>query len=205
MSILIVGANGNMGKRYGAILTYLGKQWSGVDAEHNRHFVLASARASEGVIIATPTATHAQVIRDVLPAGKPILCEKPVTKNVVELKEILGEAKTPFRMVYQYQLMVSGSRIGRSHYDYFRHGNDGLVWDCLQIIGLSRGKPDLGEASPVWRCMINGKALNLAHMDAAYIAYVQAWLKYPKQDPGEIIAIHEKVDDFERSLTLATN
>jgi len=99
--------------------------------------------------------------------------------------------------------LAGKNRIGRSHYDYFRHGNDGLVWDCLQIIALARSAPLLRETSPMWSSMINGKALNIAHMDAAYMAYVQAWFKYPAQDMGEIIGIHEKVDAFEKGFQFA--
>lgn len=204
MSVLIIGANGNMGKRYGSILNYLGKEWSGVDIEHNKHYIRDVASKSEGVIVATPTDTHIRIIKDLLPLDKPILCEKPVTKNVTELKELTKGLKGPFRMVYQYSILVDYIRIGRSHYDYFRHGNDGLSWDCLQVIALARGVPALGEQSPVWRCMINGKSLNLSHMDAAYIAYVQAWFRYPKHDLGEIVAIHEKVDAFDRSSHAAS-
>lgn len=198
MSILIVGTHGSMGKRYEAILRYLGKQFVGVDKEHNRHYVNEQAAKADGIIIATPTDTHAEYIERFAPLSKPILCEKPVTKSIDELNRLLETVKshkTPFRMMYQYKVLATQSSIGKSHYDYFRHGSDGLVWDCLQIIGLARGELRLGEASPVWSCVINGRTLNLAHMDAAYIAYVQKWLQNPAQDLGEILAIHQKTAD----------
>lgn len=195
MSILVIGCHGSMGRRYQAILSYLGKPFRGVDLEHNRHYARKLAEESDGIILATPTKTHVELIREYLPLQKPILCEKPVCKDVAELKGLMAEikdAKTPFRMMYQYQILADSSRIGKTHYNYFRHGSDGLAWDCLQIVGLARGECRLKESSPVWSCMINGKRLSIEHMDAAYVAYVQRWLQAPKQDPCEIIAAHEK-------------
>jgi hypothetical protein len=193
--ILVIGAKGSMGQRYQSILRYLGKEMALVDAEHNRHYIKQVATACKGIIIASPTDTHAEYIRHLMDLRIPILCEKPVVKSVDELKALLAElkaARTPFRMMYQYQILAQTDRLGRTHYNYFRHGNDGLAWDCIQILGLARGECHLAEDSPVWRCMINGKALSSAHMDAAYIAYVQKWLQYPNQNPDEILQAHER-------------
>ncbi len=202
MSILIVGAKGNMGQRYQAILRYLHMDFEGVDENHSQREILQAAMRSQGVIIATPTPTHTELCRLVLKAKRPVLCEKPVTKNIAELKELMAQFdadKVSFRMVYQYRLLVNPDRIGGTFYDYFKHGADGLIWDCLQIIGLGRSDIKIREKSPIWSCRINGQALRLDHMDAAYIGYVQAWLRRPAQDTREIIAIHEKTADFESS------
>lgn len=195
MSILIVGSEGSMGRRYQAILRYLGKTIECVDKDHNRHYIKGRATAADGIVIATPTDTHADYLRLLAECGKPILCEKPVVKDLKELEEIqslLSRHNTPFRMMFQYKMLASRTSIGRSHYDYFRHGSDGLLWDCMQILALARGEVRLGESSPVWRCMINGKALRQDHMDAAYIAYVQEWFKEPNQNPAEIFQAHER-------------
>jgi hypothetical protein len=202
MSLLIVGAQGNMGQRYQAILRYLQLDSVGVDQNHSEKEILRAAMRSEGVIIATPTSTHVELSRLLLKAKKPVLCEKPITKNVAELKELMAQyeaEKVPYRMVYQYRMLLNPDRIGGTFYDYFKHGSDGLIWDCLQIIGLGRSDIRLKEKSPVWSCRINGQPLRLDHMDAAYIGYVQSWLRKPEQDRGEIIAIHEKTADFESS------
>ncbi len=104
-------------------------------------------------------------------------------------------------MTYQYSLIASKDTIGKSFYNYFRHGNDGLAWDCLQIIGLARGAISLEECSPVWSCVINGRRVPLAAMDAAYIGYVQSWFKNPHQDMGLLQAIHEKTDAYEKEMS----
>ncbi len=68
----------------------------------------------------------------------------------------------------------------------------------MQVIGLARSEVVLKESSPIWSCMVNGKALKLSDMDAAYIMYIQSWLKAPKQDLGYLQSVHEKVDEMER-------
>lgn len=197
MSILIVGASGNMGRRYSSILDYLQVAWTGVDKEHSEQYILNQAINSDGIIVATPTNRHVADIERFLRFKKPILCEKPVTRDMRELTLLMEEirkSKTPFRMVYQYSMLASRSGVGLpSRYNYYKHGGDGLAWDCIQILGLANGAVTLQENSPMWECVINGKALDISHMDSAYIEYVQLWLKTPSQSLREILQIHEKV------------
>jgi hypothetical protein len=202
MNILIVGSEGSMGKRYQAILKYLGHNPVCADLGTSNNELIDKAMGSGGVIIATPTHTHTDIIRLVAPTRKPILCEKPVCKDPEELRGVLELVQTfgtPFAMMMQYKELAHRDTIGPSMYNYFRHGNDGLIWDCFQVIALARGTVNLGEDSPVWACKINGKTLNLSHMDSAYISYVQKWLKNPDfHDHTEIQRMHEKVAAAER-------
>lgn len=196
-----------MGRRYGAILSYLGKEWVGVDAEHNRHFIKDAAKNSDGVIIATPTDTHASLIHLFIDCGKPLLCEKPITKDMGELERLAAEVrahKTNLQMVHQYKELAQPS-IGWSYYNYWNHGKDGLIWDCIQIIALARSEISLQEDSPLWKCRINGKALNLADMDRAYIEMMKRWIRSPGQEIAEIQYIHEKVDAFDREAKRASD
>lgn len=200
MSVLIVGAHGSMGRRYQAIMRYLGREYRCVDKDDTDEHVAEVAKVSSGIILATPTDTHLSMIRRFLPLRRPILCEKPVTKSIDELREVLAEiasAKVPFRMMFQYQMLNDAGRIGDSHYNYFKHGNDGLIWDCLQVIALGRRRVQIRGDSPIWSCKLNGRTLRLDHMDAAYIAYVQKWFNEPKQDTIEILRAHEKTRQME--------
>jgi hypothetical protein len=193
--ILIFGEKGSMGLRYKAIFKYLSIPTLGVDLDDSPQSRRLKIKQSEGFVIATPTADHMGLIHELLPEKKPILCEKPVVKSVEEIKlirERVEKESVPFRMMFQYSLLADRGRVGKSRYDFFRHGSDGLVWDCLQIIGLARGEVELREESPIWSCVINGKPLSIGAMDAAYVAYVQRWLKKPEQDMGMIQAIHER-------------
>lgn len=202
MSILIIGAQGNMGKRYSAVLKHLGQSVVGVDKEHNRHYIKSEAEKSDGVIICTPTVTHCEWIKHLADIGKPILCEKPFTTNIEELTETLdicAELETNLSMVYQYKMLApEKSQKGWSYYNYFRHGGDGLVWDCIQIIGLARSTLRLEEDSPIWKCMINGKPLKLGDMDAAYVEFIRGWMLNPGDDLEEIQEIHEKTHEIQK-------
>jgi predicted dehydrogenase len=46
----------------------------------------------QGVVVATPTATHAAVLTSVLPLGVPVFCEKPLTCDPDAARRIVGEA-----------------------------------------------------------------------------------------------------------------
>lgn len=201
MSVLVVGAQGNMGVRYQAILRFLGKEFACVDVGDDDKRVDELAKRSTGILIATPTDSHVDLIRKFLPYKKPILCEKPVLKNRLEIAPLfldIANSGTPFRMMFQYQMLCDSNRVGPSYYDYYKHGKDGLYWDCFQIIALARQGVHIRESSPVWSCKINGQRLSLSDMDAAYVGYIQRWFRSPKQDVGWLAAMHEKVADLEK-------
>lgn len=236
MSVLIVGSEGKMGRRYQAILRSLYKDyicfdkrkdnekfesfkeltwvdchsfhtWSDFVSEENFKWDKVTTHLNldhvTGIILCTPTETHFELLKQLIPLKKPILCEKPVTKNIEEMEQIADlvlQHSTPFRMVCQYTMLTNSEDFGLSHYDYYNHGADGLVWDCFQIIGLANSGVSLEEKSPIWDCAINGRKLSLADMDRAYIDYVAKWLKEPNQDINEILEIHRKVNSFEKDF-----
>lgn len=205
--ILILGSDGSMGKRYQAILNFLKKPFfcrdiKLVDAPQYDVPFSKLKEIISGIIIATPTETHADLIRDFLPFKKPILCEKPILKDLTELRSLFKEiesSKIRFHMMYQYKSLVPKYSEGESVYDYFRHGSDGLLWDCLQIIGLAKGKIKLRERSPIWECKINGHRIPFQFMDRAYIIAVESWINGHSQDLKELLTVHEKVARFENS------
>lgn len=202
MSILIIGSEGSMGKRYQAILRFLGKDFKCVDQLHAPSYVDTLANKSTGVIIATPTKTHLEIIRRLAQSARPILCEKPLVKTEEELSDLMAEVKSnkiQLRMMMQYQMIASPAN-GETSYDYFRHGSDGLIWDCMQIISLARGKITLAESSPIWKCTINGKELSLSQMDMAYIEYLKLWFEKPAQDVSYLQQIHQKTIDYKQRV-----
>lgn len=201
-TVAVVGANGGMGRRYSAILKFLGIDTAPIEVGCNDAAIHSAMKRSIGVIIATPTNTHADMIRQYLKFKMPIFCEKPITKDLADLKNLLAEIKSsgaPFRMVYQYSLLAKPGHIGKSFYNYFRHGTDGLYWDCIQVIGLANSKVTISEDSPVWRCAVNGQSLNIRDMDAAYIGDVQRWLKQPDFSLSQLFDIHQKTAELEKA------
>lgn len=209
--IAIIGANGSMGKRYQAILKFLDVPFLCFDVDKPHEEILKMCvRCKGGVILCTPTDTHAKFLHDLITLKvDKILCEKPITKDLNDLEDIYARAKEAditLTMVMQYScpLLIGRHNVGDTYYDYFRHGNDGLYWDCFQIIALAEGAIDLQESSPVWKCMINGKVLSIANMDKAYVWFIDMWLKGKiKQDPKDIIIMHQKVDILARGASAA--
>jgi hypothetical protein len=205
MSILIVGGNGNMGRRYQAVLRHLKRDYRIADIDTPPEETWKMAMKSDGIIIATPTETHTAFIMSLSKLSKPILCEKPISKDVKELKKVLGYVgkKCPIAMVYQYGVIADRHSKGVTSYDYFKHGTDGLYWDCIQLVGLANGDLRLAEDSAVWRCVVNGKRLDIGQMDHAYIGFIDLWMKQPKQDIGGLVELHECVESLEQDAQRA--
>lgn len=204
MSILLVGGDGNMGKRYRTVLDFLGKKWKSTDINTPMEVTADLARAADGIIICTPTEEHTTYIHLFHDMGVPILCEKPISKDMEDLKQCLascGKAGTVLDMVFQYKHLAISQRPGPTSYNYFRHGNDGLYWDCIQVIGLAQDAVRLKEDSPIWQCKINGHVLDLAEMDGAYVSFIRRWLKLPGQKLSEILEVHRKTDMLSRVMT----
>lgn len=201
MSILLVGANGNMGARYQAVLRHLGQPFEGVDRFHSPKSIREIADVSQGVIICTPTDTHLEYLQLFSDLRKPVLCEKPLCKDPQALAPVIaeyGHTRTPINMIFQYEeLAPPMPAYGESTYNYFKHGTDGLVWDCIQIIALASGEIILEESSPIWTCQINGHSLRLSDMDQAYISHIAQWLKNPGQDTGWLMNVHFKTKEIE--------
>ena len=192
---LLFGARGNMGSRYAAIFNHLGVKH--VPADLGTTY---DPNDFDAVLIATPTALHVEHIRKFMRRGVPILCEKPICKDLVELDELIRDCErqgTMLQMVSQYDELVRYGR-GPTIYNYFKHGGDGIFWNCMNVLFHARGSVELREDSPIWRCMINGHELSIADMDHAYIAMIRRWLEEPRADLERIWEGHCKAWELEK-------
>lgn len=202
--IIVYGANGSMGARYQAILRSLYKDVFPVDVDTPINSV--PHHLANGYIVATPTDTHLAFVESLLSINNscPILCEKPISKDLKEVKRFcdLMSRGAPISMVSQYDELVSAFDRGLTSYDYFRTGKDGLAWDCIQIIGLAQFLPMIANQSPIWKCSINGRPLNLADMDGAYVKMIKSWLINGKYgwSHHRILSAHEKAAKIEKEL-----
>ena len=198
--IAIIGSNGAMGKRYQAILDYLYEPYRTLDREYlSEDEILEQAPSCDRIIIASPTGTHVHYLRELLPARKPILCEEPITKDIEQLEELhafCARNGYSYNMVCQYRELTPISR-GDTEYDYYKHGEDSLLWDCIQIVALARQRILLNDKSPIWRCKINGTAISIADMDKAYVTMIQRWIAGTlDQSMDEILHAHKKVAEL---------
>jgi len=201
--VLIYGSEGSMGKRYQAILNWLNIDFECIDSRLG--FSEVNLEKITHFIVATPTETHLEIIRNIAIYKRPILCEKPISKSIDEVKEIIKLCGDNLSIMFQYIVFSEmnekdGVQLKETSYNYFRTGNDGLYWDCMQPICLHNG--EFGELSvrnnsPVWNCILNGRKLNVRDMDVAYVSYVASWLcgkKYLNNDT--ILKFHQKVINF---------
>jgi hypothetical protein len=86
--VAVFGAKGKMGKLYSIILeqfTDCDVVKIDIDSSFGIDFLTC-----DGFIIATPTDTHAKIIAELVGYDKPILCETPVTTNIMELQTLLS-------------------------------------------------------------------------------------------------------------------
>ena len=199
--ILVVGYKGNMGRRYTSILNYLQVPWFGLDVDDIKTGYQGKLdKKFTAVIIATPTLIHCEYIRMFAKIEVPILCEKPITKDLEELNKTLDYVaaypSAKLDMVMQYKELVYSTAKKPTKYNYYKSGNDGIYWDCIQIIGLAKGEIYLSNESPIWKCQINGQHLKIQDMDWAYVEMIKRWLAKPGQSLNEIFEIHDKTAEF---------
>ena len=206
MKIAVIGAHGNMGLRYRVILNYLGVKVVPIDIGTPQE----DLGNCDAFLIATPTDTHIKLINYYAMFEKPILCEKPLSFEVEDVKEICKSRKLKLRMINQYEYFevqrkanlkdIKVLRIEdgspKTSYNYYKSGGDGLLWDCINIIGLAQGTVDLSNESPIWKCTLNGIPLDLADMDLAYIWNLRHWMEKFDDNKRYIVQAHERVEEF---------
>lgn len=181
--VYIIGYEGNMARRYRAVLDYLCVDYCGEDITGK----VGKIEDCDGILIASPTNCHLWHLDQFIKHKKPILCEKPISKEIFSLP-----IDAPITMVNQYAFTGPWPG-GFTYYNNWNTGKDGLAWDCINIIGLAEGDVLVENNSPVWKCTINGKELALGDIDIAYIKMVDSWLKRPESNIDYIIKAHDKV------------
>lgn len=185
--VAVIGANGNMGRRYAMILEqYCDCEVVRIDWDNKYR---GNFNDCDGFIIATPTIIHFDDIVYYNYYKKPILCEKPISKNVEDLELLISNLD--LSMINQYAFLDHGGD-GDTEYNYFKTGSDGLLWDCINIIGLARSSYNIKNDSLIWRCRLNGDTINIADMDQAYIDNIKAWVN-GWRNKEYILEAHKKV------------
>ena len=171
--VAVIGASGNMGRRYTMILEqYCLCRVIRIDIDSILGIEFLTC---DGFIIATPTETHFEIIKELACHDKPILCEKPITKSIDELKAILELPDLDLSMINQYEFLDSENE-GHTIYNYFKTGSDSLYWDCINIIGTARTTFEVKNCSLIWNCGLNGVLLSISEMDQAYIDNIFGWV-----------------------------
>ena len=181
MQILIIGSSGNMGQRYSACLRLLGHSIIPYDIG-TREPILSLMEQCDKALVCTPTYQHYNDVMMLINNGVDFLCEKPIYKDVETIEKILAKAKDRevtghmvcnWKYVFDKPLEPGTCKID---YNCYNTGKDGTAWDCIQLIYLAKGKPDIKTDSPVFSCSINDKSVNRQMIDYSYLNMMKRWL-----------------------------
>jgi hypothetical protein len=188
--VAVIGASGNMGKRYALILEkYCHCEVVRIDID--THSKIDDLVSCDGIIIATPTENHIDDILHYAQWKKPILCEKPISKSILKLRCLLAVPDLDLSMINQYHFLDSNGE-GQTIYNYFKTGSDSLYWDCINIIGTARSIYEIKNDSLVWKCYLNGRGIGISEMDSAYIDNIVCWVN-GWRNKDYILPTHQKV------------
>jgi len=197
--VAVIGAKGNMGRRYVSILNFLDVDHVDYDVDDN-----VDLAGVTHVIIATPTSTHIEVLEDLMPRKKiKILIEKPIAvldqihpmTALMPVRNMISQGHDVF-MVNNYTYMHGQNYgdYGKTLFDYYNSGNDGLAWDCIQLIHLARSEIILKNDCPKWSCYINGMRMDAKNIDYSYIRMIEDFVGKGKKLWGwnDIRDAHQK-------------
>ena len=189
MIVCIIGALGNMGKRYCSILKYLGHEV--VEYDVNTDKSLGDClKGVHRAIVATPTGAHENFFSILLEREIPFLCEKPVSLNLGKLdwlQKESSERKVPVSQVCNWRYVRGGLKPNnhKVRYNYFKTGSDGMYTDCIQLLQLSQ---ELGTRnydvsirtnSPVFDCEIDDQVVTLDDIDTSYLMMIEDFCSKP--------------------------
>jgi len=182
-----------MGKRYRTVLARLGQKCLLADVEYERSL---DTTYVDRVIITTPTQTHYRLVKFFATKGIPILCEKPVCTSVDEILQLQKDVHVDFRVVCNWSYVLDERLLPEKNEIVYRNmtsGNDGLAWDCIQLIYLSDDyKCDLGVGVP-WDITINGVAITPKMIEDSYTKMMADWLTHPERLWGMQDAVRQTV------------
>ena len=69
------------------------------------HKDMLSADICDVFVVVSPNDTHHPILKDILPAGKPILCEKPLCTTSRDCEDVIRLAKAPVWVAMEYRYM----------------------------------------------------------------------------------------------------
>jgi len=208
MRVLVVGARGNMGLRYSAIVRYL------------HHDLIEYDKAIPGctypvkadydaVIIATPIPEHVYFCKMGVADGKPTLCEKPITTDTKALRELVGFCNShPIGNLYmvnnwafvgRYREPMSEKYITINTHNTGRDGTH----DLIQPLYLVDNVEDLTvvKQSPLLNIEISGEKYGRDDFDKSYVDMVEAFLDGETDklwNVYECVEAHERVVEYEQ-------
>jgi len=99
----------------------------------------------KGVIVATPTHQHKQIVLDALQAGKHVYCEAPLSNSIEEAKAIALAGKAASKLIFQAGLQT---RANPQHHHVVNFIRAGAMGRAISARSQYHKKTSLRRASP---------------------------------------------------------
>lgn len=179
--ILIIGASGAIGKRWSAIVKFLGYKPIEIDIKNGSGpwDYLEHAKHTKQVIIATPTKTHVPIAKELLALDCRILCEKPLfvydQNNLDTTMHMLeGDLQivNNWSYVTKHPLQIGAHDIS---YSYFNIGQEDTFSNLFQPLAFAK-KLHINTTSPIFSCIIDKERIYRTDFDKSYIRLLANWL-----------------------------
>lgn len=175
MDVVVMGSNGAIGKRYCAVLRYLGI--NPIEIDINSTITLKQASERTNIAInCTPTESHLSINLDLISYDFRILCEKPCCLSPIEVDDLKKFTKKLTEVNNWAYTFPSKTIKPGNHtivYDYFMPGKEKLKYNLWQPIILSKNIPIIGTKSPVFKCYIDDQVITQRDFDMSYIYMLQ--------------------------------
>ena len=179
ISVAVVGARGIMGRRYVSILRCFDYvTLTEIDIDNK-----ALLRKNyDRIIIATPTATHCDLLNMLHKKAEYILCEKPIDTDADNIPLVYKNCFMVNNWVY-----VTGTFLKpnahKIRYKYFNWSANNDAYDAIQPVYLARTLKM--SSGPLFLCTIDDTSVTREDFDCSYIAMINEFLglqqdfKYP--------------------------
>jgi len=197
--ILVCGHKGSIGSRYMAIIKYLGHEAIGVDIKDGEYRM--EDMDFDKAIVCTPTDTHFSPAYELAILKIPVLIEKPVSKQILEIKKI-QEVTDQAWMVNNWSMVFPDIQLlpgnNTIEYDYYHTGSDGLEWDAIQLVYLAN-KLKIRTNAPFFDCRINGELVEINQLHHSYIRMIRAFIEGKYNNLwtlDQAIEANQKVEEY---------
>ena len=151
----------------------------------------------DGFVVATPSATHAAVVEELLPAGRPIFVEKPLTTDVASARRLCASAPDRIFVMDKWRYHPGVEALG----SMARAGEFGRIL-AIRTYRLGWGNPHR-DSDAAWHLMPHDCSITLeilGHLPAARAA----WIPVPSRPAMDIIGVLADESGPQVTMEIAT-
>jgi hypothetical protein len=190
IKVLLVGGLGNIGRRYHAILKNMGAKvcvydiydtYSNKPHEYDK-FPLVHFYDITHIIIASPTNTHIEYLKEYLGHNIPVLCEKPMGGDMESLLKLskhpnIDKVKMVCNWLFLDPVEMKNPGLNTIKYDYFNTGKESIEFNMAQAVYLDNNC-SVKTDSATFKLSINDIKISLYEMEMSYIWMLYKFIYY---------------------------